>query len=196
MVDGQDNAWRSRAPGPHAHGNTARQVMDGLWTEPHGQQKQSHDPGNIQHNLKYPNCWAPLTRKRHTMPHPAQPWHTNHWAPRTRKRHQQEHWPQRPKESNDPTQHAKGRTGDCPGPVKKQQPDGMSHRGMQRCEWFSWEDGTISGGGGGGKGQDHLGRSTGDFLRGGRPGLDPGARYLDCLGEALALVLAGVWILF
>ena len=32
-VDGRDNAWRSRAPGPHAHGNTARQVMDGLWTE-------------------------------------------------------------------------------------------------------------------------------------------------------------------
>ena len=23
----------SRAPGPHAHGNTARQAMDGLWTE-------------------------------------------------------------------------------------------------------------------------------------------------------------------
>ena len=31
-------------------------------------------------------------------------------------------------ESSDPTQHAEGRTGDCPGPVKKQQPDGMSHR--------------------------------------------------------------------
>ena len=30
-------------------------------------------------------------------------------------RHQQEHRPQRPTESSDPTQHAKGRTGDCPG---------------------------------------------------------------------------------
>ena len=42
--------------------------------------------------------------------------HANYWAPRTRKRHQQEHWPQRPTESSDPTQHAKGRTGDRPGP--------------------------------------------------------------------------------
>ena len=40
MVDGRDNAWGSRAPGPHARGNTARQVMDGLWTEAHGRQKQ------------------------------------------------------------------------------------------------------------------------------------------------------------
>ena len=40
------------------------------------------------------------------------------WAPQTRKRHQQEHRPQRPTERSDPTQHAKGRTGDCPGPRK------------------------------------------------------------------------------
>ena len=45
--------------------------------------------------------------------------------------HQQEHQPQRPTESSDPTQHAKGRTGDqdIQGPVKEQQPDGMSHMG-------------------------------------------------------------------
>ena len=43
----------------------------------------------------------------------------NHWAPRTRRRHQQEHRPQRPTESSDPTQHAKGRAGDCPGPRKE-----------------------------------------------------------------------------
>ena len=61
---------------------------------------------------------ALLTRKRHIPPHPAQPQHTNHWAPRTRKQHQQEHRPQRPTERSDPTQHAKGRTGDCPGPRK------------------------------------------------------------------------------
>ena len=53
-----------------------------------------------------------------TMPHPAQPQHTNYWAPRTRKRHRQEHRPQRPTERSDPTQHAKGRPGDCPGPRK------------------------------------------------------------------------------
>ena len=43
-----------------------------------------------------------------------------HWGRRggARKRHQQEHRPQRPTESSDPTQHAKGRTGKCPGPRK------------------------------------------------------------------------------
>ena len=75
--------------------------------------------GGNQHNLQYANDWAPLTRKRHILPHPAQPRHTNHWAPRTRKRHRQEHRPQRPTERSDPTQHAKGRPGDCPGPRKE-----------------------------------------------------------------------------
>ena len=46
MVDGPDSAWRNRAPGPHAHRNTARQALDGLWTEVWGQQKQSNDPRN------------------------------------------------------------------------------------------------------------------------------------------------------
>ena len=81
-----------------------------------GQQKQSNDPANNQHNPQYANYWAPLTHQRHIPPHPAQPRHTNDWAPRTRKRHQQEHRPQRPTERSDPTQHAKGRAGDCPGP--------------------------------------------------------------------------------
>ena len=121
VVDGRDSVWRSRAPGPHAHRNAARQAMDGLRTEVWGQQEQSNDPHNNQHNPRYANYWAPLTRKRHIPPHPAQPRHTNYWAPRTRKRHQQEPRPQRSTESSDPTQHAKGRTGDCP--------DGMSHRG-------------------------------------------------------------------
>ena len=80
---------------------------------------QSNDPRNNQHNPQYANYWAPLTRKRHIPPHSAQPQHTNYWAPRTRKRHQQEHRPQRPTERSDPTQHAKGRTGDCPGPRKE-----------------------------------------------------------------------------
>ena len=115
MVDGLDSAWRNRAPGPHAHRNTARQAMDGLWTKACGQHKQSNDPANNHHNPQYANYWAPLTRKRHIPPHSAQPQHTNYWAPRTQTRHQQEHRPQRPTERSDPTQHAKGRTGDCPG---------------------------------------------------------------------------------
>ena len=54
MVDSRGKAWRSRAPGPHAHGNTERQVMDGLWTEARGQQKQSNKSGNNQHILNAP----------------------------------------------------------------------------------------------------------------------------------------------
>ena len=52
MVDGLDSAWGNRAPGPHR--NTARQAMDGLWTEVCGQQKQSNDAGNNQHILNTP----------------------------------------------------------------------------------------------------------------------------------------------
>ena len=54
--------------------------MDGLWTKVCGQQKQSNDPGKQPAHPQYANYWAPLTRKRHTMPHPAQPQHTNYWA--------------------------------------------------------------------------------------------------------------------
>ena len=117
-VPGRGPAFLQRAGGAHAHGNTERPVVGGRRTEVWGQPKPSNDPRNNQHNPQYANYWAPLTRTRHTMPHPAQPRHTNHWAPRTRKRHQQEHRPQRPTERSDPTQHAKGRTGDCPGPRK------------------------------------------------------------------------------
>ena len=88
-------------------------VDRGVWTA-----KTVKRPRQQPAHPQYANYWAPLTRKRHTMPHSAQPQHTNYWAPRTRKRHQQEHRPQRPTESSDPTQHAKGRTGDCPGPRK------------------------------------------------------------------------------
>ena len=52
---------------------------------------------------QYTNYWAPLTCKRHTMPHPAQPQHT-HWAPRTRTQRQQEHRPHPLTESSNPTQ--------------------------------------------------------------------------------------------
>ena len=111
MVDGRDNTWRSRAPGPHARGNTARQAIDGLWTEACGRQKQSNDPGNNQQIPQYANYWAPLTRKRHTPPHSAQPQHTKYWAPQTRKRHQQEHRPQQPTESSRPNATCEGKNG-------------------------------------------------------------------------------------
>ena len=67
-----------------------------------------------------PSAWrrAPRWRTERRGGGGAQPRYTNRWAPRTRKRHQQEHRPQRPTERSAPTQHAKGRTGDCPGPCK------------------------------------------------------------------------------
>ena len=97
----------------HSEAGYGRPVDRGVWTA-----KTVKRPRQQPAHPQYANYWAPLTRKRHTMPHSAQPQHTNYWAPRTRKRHQQEHWPQRRTESSDPTQHAKGRTGDRPGPRK------------------------------------------------------------------------------
>ena len=117
----------------HTHATTAEgrpgQHRTTGWTEARGQQTQANDPGNNQHNPQYANYRAPLMRKQHIPPHSAQPQHTNDWAPQTRKRHQQEHRPRRPTERSNWTQHAEGRTGDCPGPVKEHQPDGMSRMG-------------------------------------------------------------------
>ena len=97
----------------HSKAGYGRPVDRGVWTA-----KTVKRPRQQPAHPQYANYWAPLTRKRHTMPHSAQSQHANYWAPRTRKRHQQEHRPQRPTESSDPTQHAKGRTGDRPGPRK------------------------------------------------------------------------------
>ena len=117
----EQGTWASRTR-KHSEAGYGRPEDGGVWTA-----KTVKRPQQLAHP-QYAIYWAPLTRKRHTMPHPAQPQHINHWAPQMRQQHQQEQRPQRPTESSNPTQHAKGRTGDCPGPVKKQQPDGMSHR--------------------------------------------------------------------
>ena len=108
----EQGTWASRTQN-HSEAGYGRPVDRGAWTA-----KTVKRPRQQPAQPQYANYWAPLTRKRHTMPHPAQPRHTNHWALRMQKRHQQEHRPQRPTESSDPTQHVKGRTGDCPGPRK------------------------------------------------------------------------------
>ena len=97
----------------HSEAGYRRPVDRGAWTA-----KTVKRPRQQPAHPQYANYWAPLTRKRHTMPHSAHPQHTNYWAPRMRKRHQQEHRPQRPTERSNPTQNATGRTGDCPGPRK------------------------------------------------------------------------------
>ena len=75
----------------HSEAGYGRPVDRGVWTA-----KTVKRPRQQPAHPQYANYWAPLTRKRHTIPHSAQPRHTNYWAPRTRKRHQQEHRPQRP----------------------------------------------------------------------------------------------------
>ena len=108
----EQDTWASRTR-KHSEAGYGRPVDRGVWTA-----KTVKRPRQQPAHPRYANYWAPLTHKRHTMPHSAQPQHTNYWAPRTRKQHQQEHRPQQPTESSDPTQHAKGRTGVCPGPFK------------------------------------------------------------------------------
>ena len=100
----KQGTWAAQKHGEAGYG---RPVDRGVWTA-----KTVKRPWQQPAHPQSTNYWEPLTCERHTMPHSAQPRHTNYWAPRTRKRHQ------RPTESSDPTQHAKGRTGDCPGPHK------------------------------------------------------------------------------
>ena len=122
---GGGNTWAAQK---HSEAGYGRPVDRGVWTA-----KTVKRPRQQPAHPQYANYWAPLTRKRHSMPHPAQSQHTNYWAPRTRKRHQQEHRPQRPTESSDPTQHAKGRTGDRPGPRK----GATTRRNVtQGAEWY------------------------------------------------------------
>ena len=82
-----------------------------------GSEDRKTAPRNNQHNPQCVNHWAPLPRQRH---HKAHPW-------------------QRPSEHSDPTRHAKGRTGDCPGP---------------RNETATRRNVPLGGGGGGGLGVD------------------------------------------
>ena len=108
----EQGTWASHTQ-KHSKAGYGRPVDKGVWTA-----KTVKRPQQQPAHPQYANYWALLTRKRHTMPHSAQPQHTKYWAPQTRKRHQQEHRSQRPAESSNPTQHAKGRTGDCLGPRK------------------------------------------------------------------------------
>ena len=107
--------------GPHAHRITGVRVVDdrrhvegwSIWAS--CTRNRSEACGGR------PGCGGEWAAKAIKQPpqQPAQPPCANCWAPQTRQRHQQEHRPQRPSERSDPTQHAKGRAGDCPGPRKE-----------------------------------------------------------------------------
>ena len=145
----------------HSEAGDGRPLDRGVWTA-NTVKRPRPQPAHPQ----YANYWAPLTRKRHTMPHSAQSQHANYWAPRTRKRHQQVHRPQWPTESSDPTQHTKGRTGDRRGPLKgattrRNVTQGVGGGGLGGVGGFGGGDGLCrpcGGGGGGGGGVGFLPR--------------------------------------
>ena len=124
---GGQGTWASQK---HSEAGYGRPVDRGVWTA-----KPVKRPRQQPAHPQYANYWAPLTRKRHTLPHPAQPRHTNRRAPRTRKRHQQEHRG-RSGRQNAATRRNMRREErvTVQGPVKELQPDGMSHGGRGGLE--------------------------------------------------------------
>ena len=109
----EQGIWASRTQ-KHSEAGYGRPVDRGAWTA-----KTVKRPRQQPAHSQYANYWAPLTCKRHTMPHPAQPQYTNHWAPR--KQHQQEHRPQGPHTRNAATRRSTRREErvTVQGPVKK-----------------------------------------------------------------------------
>ena len=126
MVDGPDSAWRNRAPGPHRI--TARQAMGGLWTEVDSKNSQTTrattsttsirqllgaadaqngTPCHIQHS---PNTPTTGLRERR-----------NDTSKSTSRSGRQKAATRRNMQREERVT--------VQGPVKEQQPDGMSHRG-------------------------------------------------------------------
>ena len=110
----EQGTWASRTQ-KHSEAGYGRSVDRGAWTA-----KTVKRPRQQPAHPQYANYWVPLTRKRHTMPHSAQPQHTNYWAPRTEHGNDTSKSTGRSGRQKAAThaQHAKGRTGDCPGPRK------------------------------------------------------------------------------
>ena len=106
-VDGRYKARRSGAPGPHTHGNVGRQVVVDRSTEVRGQQKLSNDPRSNQHNPGTP-MMAIRERGNNTSRSTGRSSRQNAAIGRSMLREERV---------------------TVQGPVKKQQPDVMSHRG-------------------------------------------------------------------
>ena len=104
-LDGRDNAWRIGAPGPHAHGNTVRHVVDDRRAEARGQRKLSNDPATTS------------TAPAHQPLGSANAETTPAGAPAAAADRTQR-----------PDTTCKGEI--VQGPREKEQPDGMSHRGI------------------------------------------------------------------
>ena len=125
----EQGAWAAQK---HSEAGYGQPVDRGVWTA-----KTVKRPRQQPAHPQYANYWAPLTRKRHTMPHSAQFQHANYspGIPTTGLR-----------ERGNDTSKSTGRSGrqkvatrrnmrrdervTVQGPVKEQQPDRMSHRGQ------------------------------------------------------------------
>ena len=104
---GGGGGWRSGAPWPHTHGNVGRQVADDRRAEVCGQRKPSNEPHSNQHSPGTPTT-ALRERGNDTSRSTGGSSRQNAATRRSMRR--------------------EGRV-TVQGPVKKQQPDGMSHRG-------------------------------------------------------------------
>ena len=110
-VDGRYTARRSRAPGPHTHGNAARHLVDDRRAEVRGQRKPSNDPRHIQHSPGTPTTGL-RERGNDTSRSTGRSGRQNAATRRNMRR---------------------GERVTVQGPVKEQPPDGMSHRGQCKC---------------------------------------------------------------
>ena len=126
-------------PGPRKETTTRRNVTQGGWTP-------RHPPHPLKGAVLVGHGRGRGTDASRTRQQPAHPQYTNYWAPLTRKRHS----PGTPttglRERGNDTSRSTGRSGrqnaatrrnmrreervTVQGPVKKQQPDGMSHGGV------------------------------------------------------------------
>ena len=117
----EQGTWASRTR-KHSEAGCGRPVDRGAWTA-----KTVKRPPQQPAQPQYANYWAPLTCKRHILPHPAQPQHTNHWE----RGNNTSRSTSRSGRQNAATRRNMRREErvTVQGPVKKQQPDGMSHGG-------------------------------------------------------------------
>ena len=110
----------------HTEGNTERQVVDSLRTEVCGQQNQSNDPRNNQHKPNTPTTgrrWPTNGTSRHIQHSPG--------TPTTGLRERGNDTSRSTGQQKAATRRnmRRGERVTVQGPVKKQQPDGMSHGG-------------------------------------------------------------------
>ena len=116
----EQGTWASHTQ-KHSEAGYGRPVDRGAWTA-----KTVKRPRQQPAHPQFANYWAPLTRKWHIPPHPAQPRHTN--RERGNNTSRSTGHSSRQKAATRHNMRREERV-TVQGPVRKQQPNGMSHRG-------------------------------------------------------------------